>query len=179
MFDADSNGTTKRGSLLPIAGLAVLSLLSLIVKLWILTDFPREQQIIEQLTPHLPAADQQEANELAGGLRLQSRLAFLLIANLVASTVAFTLLIRAYLTSQRSLRNVHVVASDILASLDQGVITTDQQTAILSINPRGRELLDVSGDGTELAFSHFPPDHHPLILMATVQVVIRSELIPC
>ncbi|MCA9053438.1 MAG: PAS domain-containing protein [Planctomycetaceae bacterium] len=161
MFDPDysTNGWRSRWT---IAGLAALSLLSLIVTVGLLIDFPREQELIERLTARLPAASRPEAKELAGELRLQSRLAVLLIANLLASTVAIALLVRDFLSSQRSLRNVHVLASDILASLDKGVITTDEQNNILSINPRGLELLKPPSTGTEVALARIPPDHHPL-----------------
>jgi len=167
MFDPDYKLPAARHSQWAIAGLIVLSLLSLVANIWILSDFSREQYIIKELTQHLPVADRPEAYELADALRLQSRLSIVLIANLIGCIGGLTLLIYAYLASQRSLRNVHVLASDIISSLDQGVITTDQQAAILSINPRGRELLDSSAGGTKLAFLKMPlnslaPDHHPL-----------------
>ena len=162
MFDPDYELPTSRGSQWAIAVLALLSLLSLVVIFWVLAELPREQQIVQQLTQHLPPGDRPEANELAVGLRIQSRLSVLLIVNLVASGFALTLLVRAYFSSQRSLRTVHVLASDVLASLDQGVITTDEQAAILSMNPRGRELLSPAAGGTELALTRFPPDHQPL-----------------
>lgn len=162
MFDPDIELPTRRGSQWAIAWLALLSLLSLVVIFWVLAELPREQQIVQQLTQHLPAGDRAEANELAGGLQLQSRLSVLLIVNLVASGFALTLLVRAYFTSQRSLRNVHVLASDVLASLDQGVITTDEQTVILSMNPSGRELLAPQSNGTELALSSLSQEHRPL-----------------
>jgi two-component system, NtrC family, sensor histidine kinase HydH len=162
MFDPDYELPAQRGSQWAIAWLALLSLLSLLVIFWVLAELPREQQIVQQLTQHLPAADRAEANELAGGLQLQSRLSVLLIVNAVASGFALTLLVRAYFTSQRSLRNVHVAAADVLASLDQGVITTDERAAILSMNPSGRELLAPQTDGTELALSALSPDHRPL-----------------
>lgn len=167
MFDPDYELPAARHSQWAIAGLTVLCLLSLVANIWILADVNREQSIIKHLTQHLPAADRPEAYELANALRLQSRLSIVLIANLIGCIGGLTLLIYAYLSSQRSLRNVHVLASDILASLDQGVITTDQQAAILSINPRGRELLAPSMGGTEVAYIKMPlnnlsPDHHPL-----------------
>lgn len=173
MFDPENGLPTGRNPQWAIGGLAALSVLSLVVTAWILVELPRELQIVEQLTPHLPATDRPEAIELAGELQLQSRLTVLLIVNLIASAVALALLVRAYLTSQRSLRNVHVLASDVLASLDQGVVTTDQQAAILSINPKGRELLAVLPDGTELAWERIPADHHPLEEMC--REVLRTQ----
>jgi PAS domain S-box-containing protein len=57
---------------------------------------------------------------------------------------------------------VHVLASDVLASLDEGVITTDEQATILSMNPCGRDLLAPPVDGTELALPKLGQDHRPL-----------------
>ncbi len=158
----DDQPQSRRGSPWAIGGLALLSLMALVVTAWILADFSREQEIVEELTRHLPASDLADANELAGELRLQSRLSVLLILNIVASGVALTLLVRAYLSSERSLRKVRVLATDILASIDQGIITTDRNAAILSVNPRGLEILNRSDDGTGVALSDLPREHATL-----------------
>jgi PAS domain S-box-containing protein len=47
------------------------------------------------------------------------------------------------LAIRRTLDEVKLLAHDILASLDQGVITTDRQAVITSINPAATELLGV------------------------------------
>jgi len=158
----DNQSQLTRGSQWSIAGLALLSLMALIVTAWILADFGREQEIVRAITRHLPASDLADANELAGELQLQSRLSVLLILNIVASGVALTLLVRAYISSERSLREVRVLATDILASLDQGIITTDLNASILSINPRGRILLDRSDDGTGFSLTDLPAEHGTL-----------------
>lgn len=146
-----------------IAGLAVLSLMALVVTAWILADFSHEQEIVEELTRHLPASDLPEANELAGELRFQWRLSVLLILNIVASGIALTLLVRAYLTSERSLRDVKGLAMDILASIDEGIITTDLNGKILSINPYAQKLLNQSDDGIGVALEELPKDHSTLV----------------
>lgn len=147
-----------------IALLTLLSVLSLVVTVWILSDFQHEQEILRQLTQHLPVSDLPEAHELAGELQLQSRLSILLILNIVLSCIALTLLVKAYFSSQRSLRNVLVLATDVLASLDEGVVTTDSEGRILSINPRGRELVGDFPIGTEIAvyLNNLPDDYQPL-----------------
>ncbi|QDT16393.1 two-component system sensor histidine kinase NtrB [Alienimonas californiensis] len=152
----------SRGTQWAVAGLALLSLTALLVTLGILSDVGREQEIVKELASHLPADDLPEAAELAGDLRLQWRLSALLILNIVASAVALALLVRAYLSSERSLRNVRVLAADILASIDQGIITTDRDGVILSINPHGRELLDLREIGPGDALDELPPQHAPL-----------------
>ena len=166
----DDQPQTGRGSQWAIGGMALLSLMALVVTAWILTDFSREQEIVEELTRHLPASDIPEANELAGELRLQWRLSVVLILNIVASGVALTLLMRAYISSERSLREVRVLATDILASIDQGIITTDRDASILSINPRGRELLNRTDNGIGIALKDLPDEH------ATLDEICRHVL---
>ncbi|MAC54930.1 MAG: PAS domain-containing sensor histidine kinase, partial [Gimesia sp.] len=136
----------SRGFQLAIGGLALLSLTGLIVTLWILADFQREQEIVARIIRDLPDSDLAVARELAGELRFQSQLSILLVLNLCVTAVALALLVRAYLNSERSLREVKVLASDVLASMDQGVLTTDREEVITSINPRGMELLGLHGN---------------------------------
>lgn len=131
----------SRGFQLAIGGLALLSLTGLVVTLWILVDFQHEQEIVARIIRDLPDSDLAVARELAGELRFQSQLSILLFLNIIATGIASVLLVRAYLNSERSLREVKVLASDVLASMDQGVLTTDRDEVITSINPRGRELL--------------------------------------
>lgn len=169
MFHADQSQQI-RASKWAIGVLALLSLMALIVTAWILTDFSREQEIVREITGHLPASDLPEANELAGELRLQSRLSVVLILNIIASGVALTLLVRAYISSERSLREARVLATDILASIDQGIITTDLNASILSINPRGRELLSRMDNGIGIALNELPQDH------ATLNEICRHVL---
>lgn len=133
----------SRGFQLAIGGLAVLSLTGLVVTLWILVDFHHEQEIVAKIMSHLPDSDLAVARELAGELRFQSQLSILLFLNIIVTGIALVLLVRAYLNSERSLREVKVMASDVLASMDQGVLTTDRDEVITSINPRGRELLSL------------------------------------
>ena len=153
---------TSRSLRWAIAALALLSLMALIVTVWILADFSHEQEIVAELTRHLPASDLPEANELAGELRFQWRLSVLLILNIVASGVAVTLLVRAYITSERSLRDARVLATDILASIDQGIITTDRDRMVLSINPYAQKLLNRGDDGIGVALDELSGDHAAL-----------------
>lgn len=135
----------SRGFQLAIGGLALLSLTALVVTFWILADFQREQEIVAKIIRDLPDSDLAVARELAGELRFQSQLSILLVLNIIATGIAVVLLVRAYLNSERSLREVKVLASDVLASMDQGVLTTDRKEIITSINPRGRQLLGLEG----------------------------------
>ena len=81
--------------------------------------------------------------------QLQHRVGFQLACTLLVSATLLLCLLalwwlqRRYLSSEQSLRRVKLHAHDILASTDQGVITTDQQGSITSINSAALRLLRV------------------------------------
>ena len=145
-----------------IGVLAALSISSFALSAWLLSDLPREQEILERIAKHLPAEDLPQVRELTSEMQLQSRLLLLLVVNLSGSAIALTLLARGYVRSERHLRQVHVQAEDILASLNQGVITTDLDGRILNINPKAQELIDEPEIGTAFALSNLQSAHRPL-----------------
>ncbi|MCA9062462.1 MAG: PAS domain S-box protein, partial [Planctomycetaceae bacterium] len=149
----------SRGILLFAGGLAILSLMALIVTVMILFDVNREQQVLSQLIQHLPPADLEQAMELSGDLRLHGRLSILLILNAIGTAIAIAMVLRGYLSSERSLRDVKVLATDILGSMDAGVITVDPEGAITSINPRGRELISHGENCVGRKLSDFSAEH--------------------
>ncbi|MEP3480300.1 MAG: ATP-binding protein [Fuerstiella sp.] len=126
-----------------IVGLLILSSAALAVTVWIMVDFLREQEIVEELIKDLPRDARDSAEFLAGELRWQFRLATLVVLNVVVTAFAVILLWRAYFASQTSLRDTRALATDILSSMQQAVITTDLDGIVTSINRRGIELLDV------------------------------------
>ncbi len=164
MFHVASTHIGK-GLKLAIAFLALLEITSLAVTVWIFIDFGHEQELVSQLT----AAESAQAKELASELRIQSRMTLLLFVNVLATGAALALLVRAYVSSEKSLRNVKVLATDILASMDLGVITTDRFGVITSINPMG---LSLAGNdcqiGTRLTAIH---PRHATIVDACHQVL--------
>lgn len=94
------------------------------------------------------------------GLRmLYTRVNLQIISELVVSAimifsmVALWWLQRRYFFSQKSLRKLKMLAHDILASMDQGVITTDLHGEVTSINSAGIRLLgaDLACVGRPLA----------------------------
>ena len=161
MFDVHDGRGVRRFA----AGLAILSLIALTVTASILLDVAREQEIVARIVQHLPESDMAVAEELSGDLRLRSGLSFLLVLNIIGTAIAFALVVRGYLTSEQSLRDVKVLAADILASMDAGVITTDRHGRMTSLNPRGYELLGLANnDGvgrtlTELASTEMGKEH--------------------
>ncbi|WP_339908367.1 two-component system sensor histidine kinase NtrB [Symmachiella dynata] len=146
MFQVQSteNDSTYR---LAIAGLLTLSVVSLAVTVWIMVDFLREQEIVQNLIQLLPAgAAETSAEELAGELRWQFRLTILVVLNLIVTGIAVVLLWRAYRSSQESLRNIMVLADDVLGSIDQAIITTDPTGHVTGINRCGIEMFALHED---------------------------------
>ncbi|HCS52609.1 ATP-binding protein [uncultured Rubinisphaera sp.] len=155
MFDIKNRRGIRRLAL----GLAFLSLVTLILTAWILLDVAREQEILASIIKHLPRGDLEAAAELSGDLRLQSGLSILLILNSIGTAIAIAFVIRGYMTSEQSLRDVKVLATDILASMDAGVITTDHKGIITSINPHGIKLLGLEDAGIGTSLADINPEH--------------------
>lgn len=145
--------------------LGILSLFALVVTAWVLLNVRHEQAIVNQLVSHLQGKDLQVANELSSELGLQNSLSLLLGLNLIAAAIAFSFLVRGYFSSERNLEDVKVLSADILASMDAGVITTDMTGRVISINPRGRELVGLSTDNKVQNIKQLGPEH---ALLATV-----------
>lgn len=131
---------------LAIVGLSLLSFLALVGSIWVMVDFVKEQALVEDLIGKLPLDARESAKELAGELRWQFRLSIIVVLNLVVTAIAIVLLWRAYQTSQESLRDFKVLATDILNSMEQVVMTTDEDGRVTSINRRGQEMFSVGTD---------------------------------
>lgn len=129
-----------------IVGLMLMSATALAITIWVMNDILREQEIVRDLIAQLPPQAIHSAEELAGELRWQFRLSILVVLNLIATGFAVVLLWRAYSSSQQSLYDIKVLATDILNSMDQGVITTDPQGTVTSINRRGMDLLSTTSN---------------------------------
>jgi len=124
-----------------IVAVLALSVAALLVTAWVMVDFLAEQEVVHELIEELPASAKGKAESLAGELRWQFRLSTLVALNLVVTGFAVVLLSRAYRSSQKSLRDVKTLAADILSSIDQALLTTDDAGVVTSINQRGLELL--------------------------------------
>ena len=139
--------------------LGILSLFALIVTAWVLINVRHEQAIVTRLVKHLEGTDLQVANELSSELGLQKSLSLLLALNVVAAVVAFSFVVRGYFSSERNLEDVKVLSTDILASMDAGVITTDISGRIITSNPRGRELIGLSFDKPAQTIKQLGAEH--------------------
>ncbi len=138
--------TTEIGKNYRIAviGLSLLSAAALAITIWIMVDFVKEQSIVDDLMTQLPRDAKDSAEVLAGELRWQFRLAILVVLNVVVTAIAVILLWRAYHASQTSLRDFKALASDVISGMELGIITTDADGTITSINRRGMELIDAN-----------------------------------
>jgi len=158
MFDIHENPNSRSMRLLAV-GLALLSVVSLIVTVLISLDVQREQEIVASIFEHLPASDLEAVKELSGSLRLSGRLAILMVLNVVGTAIALGLVLRGYMRSERSLRDVKVLASDILASVDAAVVTTDRHGMMTSINGGGRELIGLDDNSIGRYLSDIDREH--------------------
>jgi len=124
----------------------MLSVGSLFITLWFVVDFGREQEIIQKLLLDLPSRDLPAARGLASELQWQSRWTIFVIVQVIATGLAVALLFRAYLSAQDKLNDIKALAGDILSSMEQAVVTSDNDGLVTSLNERALELLSTTGD---------------------------------
>ncbi|TWT65463.1 two-component system sensor histidine kinase NtrB [Crateriforma conspicua] len=137
---------SRRNLRFAVFTLLLLSVCSLLISLWFVVDFGREQEIVKQLVRDLPDRDLPVAAELTSELKWQSRWTFFVILQVIATGLAVALLFRAYLGSQERLNDIKALAGDILSSMEQAVITSDTDGLVTSLNERAIQFLGVSGD---------------------------------
>ena len=140
-------------------GFGILSLTSLTVTAWVLSNLGHELEIVAQLVNHLQGPDRTVVNELSNELGLQKGLTILLVVNVIATAVAFTYVVRGYFSSERNLQDAKVLSEDILASMDAGVITTDLNGRIIGMNPRGKELMGITEEGNPATIHQLGAEH--------------------
>lgn len=158
MLEINENRSIKRLTF----GLGLLSLVSMVVTAWVLLNVRHEQATVKRLLGHLEGMDLQLARELSSELVLQLGLVVLLVINLGATVVAFSFLLRGYLSSERNLKDIKVLSTDILASMDAGVITIDRNQRIISINPSGRQLIGLTLENPLQSIQTLGPEHSAL-----------------
>lgn len=142
MFQPHSN-ENNRIYFAAIIGLLLLSGTALSITIWSMVDLGREQAIVADLLPELPSDARESMRFLEGELRWQFRLTALVILNVVVTGIAIVLLWRAYHQSQLSLRSITALASDVLDSMEQGVLTTDLSGNLISVNQKSETLLNL------------------------------------
>jgi signal transduction histidine kinase len=116
------------------------------VTVWLVVETRKEQRTIAQLLSDGSTTVAKDVGTLPEELRWQLGFSILVLVILAATAIALVRVFRALLAAQESLREVRMLAGNILTSMDHAVVTTDRDGRITSINPRGQELLDVDFD---------------------------------
>ena len=93
---------------------------------------------------------------------------------LTLTTISFPWFWKRSVASQRALHRVKLLAHDILASMDQGVITTDNRGVITSINSGASRLLAVGEECVGRPVSAIASSEIPLDALR-VRVIERHE----
>jgi PAS domain S-box-containing protein len=84
---------------------------------------------------------------------------------------------RRYLSSQQSLRHVKMLAHDILASMDRGVVTTNRDGIITSINSAAIKLLAVDFECVGRPLASISPLEVPLVDVHAEVIEGRSSIL--
>ncbi len=145
MFRSQRN-RSRRNLRLAIISLLLLSGCSLVITFCFVVELGREQEVVKGLVRDLPSRDLPVAKELVDELQWQSRWTIFVIVQVVVTGLAVAVLFRAYLSSQDKLNDIKALAGDILSSMEQAVITCDNDGLVTSLNERAVELLSTAGD---------------------------------
>ena len=107
--------------------------------LWMGYELKTEQEAISRL---LQSHAEDQIDTLAPfpeELKWQLTISLLLILVLISSFILVFVIMRGYLNSQRSLRDLSRQSNDILESMEQGVVTGDPLGCLLYTSPSPRD----------------------------------------
>jgi signal transduction histidine kinase len=147
-------------------GLLVTNLLATAITVWIMVEVRKEQVVFADILQELRKDSGDlvsSTQELSYELRWQYGLTILVLLNIIATGLALAALSRAYLLSQRSLRNVKELAANILASMDHAVLTLDSAGKLNGINPKCSDLLGIQTQHLQLPLAELGSDLEPLV----------------
>jgi signal transduction histidine kinase len=126
---------------------------------WVLPEYGRLSAAVDDLEP-MPRT---QVLSLRQGVGLQLAAALAVSAILAVCMAAVWWLRRRHLSSQKSLRELKMLAHDILASMDRGVVTTNREGVISSINSAGIRLLEVDFECVGRPLAAIAPADVPLV----------------
>jgi len=119
----------------------------------LLYEVHKEQQAIgDLLRTHTPEAIDTLA-PFPEELRWQFVLTVLLLVVLVASAVVLVLILRGYLSSQQSLRDLARQAADILESMEHGIVTGDRDGRVITTNREAERMFGLQPDVADLTLA--------------------------
>jgi len=99
-------------------------------------------------------------------LGFQIALSLVIALALAACAAAVARFRRRYVAAQQTLRRVKMLAHDILASMDKGVITIDDQGSVTSINSAAIRLLGVDFECVGESLAQISREELPLVELA-------------
>lgn len=173
MFRAQTNTASKGVRATIVLILAMLATSGIMV--WLVAEIQKEQRAVHAIMRGSSAADIEQLGTLPGELRVQMILTIIALIVVVVSAVELLLVVRAYLRSQESLRSVKMLAWDILASTNQGVITTDCDGRVTSVNPRSKELLGITDEWVGRPITEVCGPHR---LLAEICAKVQQKGVP-
>lgn len=137
------SGPSRPTILLITIGLLIAVALTTAAMIWMAVEVSREQIKIEQIVEEQPEAAVDHLRQWRNERQREFTSIIIDILVLGATVLALALVARAYFASQKSLHEVRTMASDILASIDQAVLTANTEGRITNINPVARDLLSI------------------------------------
>ncbi len=114
--------------------------------MWLVFEVRKEQHTISRLLEEHPSSEVSTLSPLISELRWQLGLAFLLLAVLIASAIMLIIILREYFYSQRSLKNLEQQATDILESMEHGILTCGLDGRIVMCNRNSQRILGIESD---------------------------------
>ena len=120
--------------------------------LWMGYELKTEQEAISRL---LQSQAEDQIDTLAPfpeELKWQLAISLLLILVLISSFILVFVIMRGYLNSQRSLRDLSRQSNDILESMEQGVVTGNPSGSLISMNRRAQQILGIQRSESQIAY---------------------------
>jgi len=127
-------------------GLLLVMFAATVATVWMIAEVRKEQRAIGEILASGDRQDFQRLGSLPNELKWQFVLTVLVLLVLIAAACLLVFVVRALLTSRATLRDIRVLAWDILASMDHAVVTIDRAGCLTTINPAGIELLGLTPD---------------------------------
>ncbi|MCA9170669.1 MAG: hypothetical protein KDB23_23485, partial [Planctomycetales bacterium] len=128
-------------------GLLLISLIAATGStVWLIAEIRKEQRAVQEILKVGSTEAAKSVGTLPGELRWQFVITILVSAVLISAALGLLIVARAFQKSEASLSAVRMLSAHILASMNQGVVTTDQDGTVTSTNARARELLQLPSD---------------------------------
>lgn len=145
MFRVRQAGQSPNLRIISIAMFCAI-VVATIITIWLAVEVRKEQTAIADLLRSGSSEAIRRMGTFSGELRWQFAFSLLVLVILLAAGVVLVSVLRAHLTGQESLRKVKVLAKDVLASMDQAVVTTDCDGVVASANRRLYDLFGLDED---------------------------------